>query len=154
MASFPSRAGTFNRPRCLLYTYLHSTSRICGKCNFFNAVVRNFEFGVYFAPPLHGVEENTISTRQPTAWEHVRLSEEVGTHEYGALDCVFSYIGTWWALLHFAQLQLAQETARSLLCSFEAFFYWGKIRQVYPPKNFLYPISLRVRKIIVLVNLF
>ena len=22
---------------------------------------RNFEFGVYVAPPLHGVEENTIS---------------------------------------------------------------------------------------------
>ena len=31
---------------------------------------------------------------------------------------------------------------------------WGKIRQVYPPKNFLCPISLKVRKIIVLVNLF
>ena len=31
---------------------------------------------------------------------------------------------------------------------------WGKIRQVYPPKNFLPPISLKVREIIVLVNLF
>ena len=31
---------------------------------------------------------------------------------------------------------------------------WGKIRQVYPPKNFLSPISLKVREIIVLVNLF
>ena len=31
---------------------------------------------------------------------------------------------------------------------------WGKIRQVYPPKNFLFPISLTVREIIVLVNLF
>ena len=31
---------------------------------------------------------------------------------------------------------------------------WGKIRQVYPPKNFLSPISLEVREIIVLVNLF
>ena len=30
---------------------------------------------------------------------------------------------------------------------------WGKIRQVYPPKNFLSPISLKARKIIVLVNL-
>ena len=30
----------------------------------------------------------------------------------------------------------------------------GKIRQVYPPKNFLSPISLKVREIIVLVNLF
>ena len=31
---------------------------------------------------------------------------------------------------------------------------WGKIRQVYPSKNFLSPISLKVREIIVLVNLF
>ena len=31
---------------------------------------------------------------------------------------------------------------------------WGKIRQVYPPKNFLSPISLKVREIIVPVNLF
>ena len=31
---------------------------------------------------------------------------------------------------------------------------WDKIRQVYPPKNFLSPISLKVREIIVLVNLF
>ena len=31
---------------------------------------------------------------------------------------------------------------------------WGKIRQVYPPKNFLSLISLKVRDIIVLVNLF
>ena len=31
---------------------------------------------------------------------------------------------------------------------------WGKIRQVYTPKNFLSPISLKVREIIVLVNLF
>ena len=30
----------------------------------------------------------------------------------------------------------------------------GKIRQVYPPKNFLSPISLKIRKTIVLVNLF
>ena len=30
----------------------------------------------------------------------------------------------------------------------------GKICQVYPPKNFLSPISLKVREIIVLVNLF
>ena len=33
-------------------------------------------------------------------------------------------------------------------------FTWGKIRQVYPPKNFLSPISLKVREIIILVNLF
>ena len=33
-------------------------------------------------------------------------------------------------------------------------YTWGKIRQVYPPKNFLSPISLKVREIIVLVNLF
>ena len=31
---------------------------------------------------------------------------------------------------------------------------WGKIRQVYPPKNFLSLISLKGREIIVLVNLF
>ena len=31
---------------------------------------------------------------------------------------------------------------------------WGKIRQVYTPKNLLSPISLKVRKIIVLLNLF
>ena len=31
---------------------------------------------------------------------------------------------------------------------------WGKIRQVYPPKNFLTPISLKVRKIIVPENPF
>ena len=31
---------------------------------------------------------------------------------------------------------------------------WGKIRQVYPPKNLLSPISLKVREIVVLVNLF
>ena len=30
---------------------------------------------------------------------------------------------------------------------------WGKI-QVYPPKNFLSPISLKIREIILLVNLF
>ena len=34
------------------------------------------------------------------------------------------------------------------------FKYWGKIRQGYPTKNFLSPISLKVREIIVLVNLF
>ena len=37
---------------------------------------------------------------------------------------------------------------------FENFLIWGKIRQMYPPKNFLSPISLKVREIIVLVNLF
>ena len=31
---------------------------------------------------------------------------------------------------------------------------WGRIRQMYPPKNFLSPISLKVREIIVLLNLF
>ena len=31
---------------------------------------------------------------------------------------------------------------------------WGKIRQMYPPKKFLSPISLKVHEIIVLVNLF
>ena len=31
------------------------------KCNFFNDIFRNFEIGVYFALPLYGVEENTIS---------------------------------------------------------------------------------------------
>ena len=31
------------------------------KCNFLNDIFRNFEFGVYFAPPLHEVEKNTIS---------------------------------------------------------------------------------------------
>ena len=36
----------------------------------------------------------------------------------------------------------------------QPFTIWGKIRQVYPPKNFLSPISLKVREIIVLVNLF
>ena len=30
----------------------------------------------------------------------------------------------------------------------------GKIRHVYPPKNFLSPISLKFREIIVLVNFF
>ena len=30
------------------------------KCNIFNDIFRNFEFGFYFEPPLHGVEENTI----------------------------------------------------------------------------------------------
>ena len=34
---------------------------IGNKCNFFNDIFRNFEFGVYFEPPLHGVEENIIS---------------------------------------------------------------------------------------------
>ena len=34
------------------------------------------------------------------------------------------------------------------------FKMWDKIRQVYPPKNFLSPISLKVREIIDLVNLF
>ena len=33
-------------------------------------------------------------------------------------------------------------------------YIWGKIRQVYPPENFLSPISLKVRKIIVLMNRF
>ena len=33
-------------------------------------------------------------------------------------------------------------------------FLWGKISQVYPSQNFLSPISLKVREIIVLVNLF
>ena len=33
------------------------------------------------------------------------------------------------------------------------YYIWGKIRQVYPPKNFLSPISLKVCEIIVLVNL-
>ena len=33
-------------------------------------------------------------------------------------------------------------------------YIWGKIRQVYLPKNFLSPISLKVREIFVLVNLF
>ena len=46
------------------------------------------------------------------------------------------------------------QSKKSIL--FFAFFdsIWGKIRQVYPPKNFLSPISLKVRKIIVLVDLF
>ena len=31
------------------------------KCNFFNDIFRNFKFGVYFTPPLHGDEKHTIS---------------------------------------------------------------------------------------------
>ena len=31
------------------------------KCNFLNDMFRNLEFGVYFALPLDGTEENTIS---------------------------------------------------------------------------------------------
>ena len=45
--------------------------------------------------------------------------------------------------------QALTETPSSQSCHI-----WGKIRQVYPPKNFLSPISLKVREIIVLVNLF
>ena len=30
-------------------------------CNFLHVIFRNFEFSFCFAPPLHGVEENTIS---------------------------------------------------------------------------------------------
>ena len=29
---------------------------------------------------------------------------------------------------------------------------WGKIRQVYPPKNFLSPISLKVRESLYSIN--
>ena len=31
------------------------------KCNFLNVIFRNFEFCVYFAPPLQEVKKNTIS---------------------------------------------------------------------------------------------
>ena len=44
-------------------------------------------------------------------------------------------------------------TPNSLL-TYSYYYIWGKIRQVYSPKNFLSPISLKVREIIVLVNLF
>ena len=37
------------------------------ECNLFNDTFRNFEFSVYFAPPLHGVEENTISDFNSTS---------------------------------------------------------------------------------------
>ena len=33
-------------------------------------------------------------------------------------------------------------------------YIWDKIRQMYQPKNFLSPVSLKVREIIVLLNLF
>ena len=41
-----------------------------------------------------------------------------------------------------------------LECDFLSFLIWGKIRQVYPPKNLLSPISLKFCEIIVLVDLF
>ena len=43
---------------------------------------------------------------------------------------------------------------RQVQCGLDLRIYRGKIRQVYPPKNFLSPIYLKVREIIVLVNLF
>ena len=47
----------------LLDTYFRSifSKYIEKKCNFLNVIFRNFEFCIYFAPPLHEVEKNTIS---------------------------------------------------------------------------------------------
>ena len=41
-----------------------------------------------------------------------------------------------------------------IFTSITFYLLWGKIRQVYSPKNFLLPISLKVREIILLVDLF
>ena len=58
--------------------------------------------------------------------------------------------------VHNMKLNLVYRRIGNLVYAYTVFIIrvWGKIRQVYPPKNFLSPISLKVREIIVLVNLF
>ena len=49
---------------------------------------------------------------------------------------------------------MSQFSNKSLERNKKNIYTWGKIREVYTPKKFLSPISLKVREIIFLVNLF